>query len=89
MTIHAGFTRTERVEQAFEGMELDDETRAAEFARMHSPRYAGRAVVALATDRDVAERRGRAFRAGDLGAEYGFTDIDGRVIEPFELPEDL
>lgn len=89
VTIHPGFTRTERVEEAVEGAEPDAETRAAQYAATHSPRYVGRAVVALAADPDVAERSGGAFRAGDLGADYGFTDIDGRVIEPFELPDDL
>jgi hypothetical protein len=27
------------------------------------------------------------FRVGDLAMEYGFTDVDGRRVPPFELPE--
>lgn len=89
LSVHPGFTLTERVEDALDAADLDEATRAAELAHTHSPRYVGRAVVALFTDPALEERSGGAYRVGDLGAEYGFTDIDGRVIEPFELPEDL
>lgn len=88
LTVFPGFTRTERVEAEYAAADMPDEDREADYATMHSPEYVGRAVVALATDPSVAERSGGAFRAGDLGADYGFTDIDGRIIEPFELPED-
>jgi dehydrogenase/reductase SDR family member 1 len=46
-----------------------------------SPRYVGRAVTALAAtdDTDRAARSGHAFNVSDLAADYGFTDIDGRV----------
>ena len=43
-----------------------------------SPRYIGRAVVALATDPNVHSKSGMALSTGDLMREYGFTDIDGR-----------
>ncbi len=43
-----------------------------------SPRYIGRAVVALACDPNVGEKSGRALSTGELMKEYGFTDIDGR-----------
>lgn len=52
-----------------------------------SPRYVGRAVVALARDPTVMARTGRVLRVGDLALEYGFTDVDGRRIPAFELPE--
>ncbi|WP_425258663.1 SDR family NAD(P)-dependent oxidoreductase [Rubrivivax sp. RP6-9] len=54
-------------------------------ARTESPRYLGRAVVALAGDPDVLARSGQVLRVGDLARTYGFTDIDGRVVPPFEL----
>jgi NAD(P)-dependent dehydrogenase (short-subunit alcohol dehydrogenase family) len=44
-----------------------------------TPRFAGRAVVAMATDPAVKSRTGRAFTVADLAADYGFTDVDGRV----------
>lgn len=56
-----------------------------ELAGTESTRYVGRAVVALAADPAILERTGRVMRVGDLAAEYGFTDIDGRRIAPFEL----
>lgn len=39
--------------------------------------YAGKAVVALATDPNVLDKTGRVIITGDLGREYGFLDIDG------------
>jgi hypothetical protein len=39
----------------------------------------GRAVVALATDPDVARWTGKAVSARDLADEYGFTDVDGNL----------
>ncbi|HYW13154.1 MAG TPA: SDR family NAD(P)-dependent oxidoreductase [Longimicrobium sp.] len=58
-----------------------------EFARTESPRYVGRAVAALAADPGVMAKSGGIYRVGDLAVEYGFTDIDGRVVPPFELGE--
>jgi NAD(P)-dependent dehydrogenase (short-subunit alcohol dehydrogenase family) len=42
-----------------------------------SPRFVGRAVVALAADPQVARRNGGSFSSGELAREYGFTDVDG------------
>lgn len=44
-----------------------------------SPRFAGRAVVALATDPERRKRTGQAWKVADLADDYGFTDVDGRV----------
>ncbi|WP_024805378.1 SDR family NAD(P)-dependent oxidoreductase [Nocardia sp. BMG51109] len=44
-----------------------------------SPRFPGRAVVALAADDDRRARTGKAWRVADLADHYGFTDIDGRI----------
>lgn len=44
-----------------------------------SPHFAGRAVVALATDPDRRIHTGTARRVYELADRYGFTDIDGRV----------
>jgi NAD(P)-dependent dehydrogenase (short-subunit alcohol dehydrogenase family) len=59
-----------------------------QFARTESPRYVGRAVAALAADPQVMRRSGGVHRVGDLAVEYGFTDVDGRVVPPFEIVED-
>jgi hypothetical protein len=54
-------------------------------ARTESPRYLGRAVAALAGDAQVLSRSGQVLRVADLAREYGFTDVDGRQVEAFEL----
>jgi NAD(P)-dependent dehydrogenase (short-subunit alcohol dehydrogenase family) len=48
-----------------------------DFLASESPRYIGRAVVALAADPKVKERSGRVFSSWALAREYGFTDLDG------------
>jgi dehydrogenase/reductase SDR family member 1 len=53
-----------------------------DLANAETPHFAGRAVVALATDPDAGKRSGRAFYVADLAGDYGFTDIDGRVPRP-------
>ncbi len=56
-----------------------------ELAGTESPRYVGRAVVALAGDDEIMARSGAVLRVGDLAQAYGFTDIDGRQVPAFEL----
>ncbi len=42
----------------------------------------------LAADPAVMDKSGRAHRVGDLAREYGFTDVDGRQVEAFEIEGD-
>jgi len=42
-----------------------------------STEYSGRAVVHLAADKNQLQKTGKILITGDLGDEYGFTDIDG------------
>ncbi|MGD9704134.1 MAG: SDR family oxidoreductase [Acidimicrobiia bacterium] len=49
----------------------------ADFALSESPRYVGRAVVALATDPDRARWNQQSVSSGQLAHVYGFADIDG------------
>ena len=58
-----------------------------ELAGTESTRYVGRAIAALASDPRILEKTGTALRVGDLAVEYGFTDVDGRIVPPFELDE--
>ena len=48
-----------------------------DFLISESPRYIGRAVVALAADPKVKTKSGRVFSSWGLAREYGFTDLDG------------
>jgi hypothetical protein len=38
--------------------------------------------VALAADKKLKERSGKAFYVAELAESYGFTDVDGRVPQP-------
>jgi NAD(P)-dependent dehydrogenase (short-subunit alcohol dehydrogenase family) len=77
-----GFIRTERVAGAFEAAGNTDYLKFTE-----STEYVGRAVVAVASDRNALEKSGKVLTVGDLAEEYGFTDIDGRRIPAFRVPE--
>lgn len=59
-----------------------------ELARTESPRYLGRAVAALAADANVLAKSGGVYRVADLASAYGFTDVDGRAVPPFEIPRE-
>lgn len=52
-----------------------------------SPRFVGRAVVALGTDPDIMAKSGGRFAVADLAREYGFTDVDGRVPQTLLRPQ--
>jgi NAD(P)-dependent dehydrogenase (short-subunit alcohol dehydrogenase family) len=87
VALSPGWMRTELILAAYR----TDETHWREvptLAGTESTRYVGRAVAALAGDPRVMERTGEVMRVGDLAVEYGFTDVDGRRIPPFELPAD-
>ena len=48
------------------------------FAESESPRYVGRAIAAIAADKDHARWNQRSVTSAELAREYGFTDVDGR-----------
>jgi NAD(P)-dependent dehydrogenase (short-subunit alcohol dehydrogenase family) len=50
-------------------------------SRLASPEYAGRAVVHLALDPDRPTRSGKVFEIAELAREYGFRNVDGRLID--------
>lgn len=47
------------------------------FVISETPRFVGRAVVALAADSDRARWNGQSLSSGGLAKVYGFTDLDG------------
>lgn len=49
---------------------------------MESPLFVGRAVVALASDPQLAAKTGHIFRTRVLAQEYGFTDTNGHQPKP-------
>jgi NAD(P)-dependent dehydrogenase (short-subunit alcohol dehydrogenase family) len=84
VALSPGWMRTEFVLLGHQTDEAHWQERPA-LARTESPRYLGRAVVALASDAQVLRHTGALLRVGDLARSHGFTDVDGRQPEPFEL----
>src|SRR3954468_1408161 len=70
VALYPGLVRTEAILQA--GEEHFD------FSNSESPQFIGRAVAALAGDRDIMRRSGETLVAAEIGEEYGFPDIDGK-----------
>lgn len=84
VAVSPGWMRTEFVLAGHQTDEAHWHEQPA-LARTESPRYLGRAVVALASDPGVMARSGQVLRVGDLAREYGFTDTDGSQVPPFEI----
>ena len=74
LTLSPGFVRTERVVDAGQGAEATE-----------TPRYAGRAVAALAGDEGVIRHAGQVLHAADLARSHHFTDDDGSQPERFRI----
>lgn len=79
VAVTPGWLRSEIMLDAYKVTEDNWRTAAAPpgFAVSESPRYVGRAVVALAADPKRQRWNQRSVTSGQLAAEYGFTDIDG------------
>lgn len=84
VAVSPGWMRTEFVLAGHKATE-ETWTHHPALTRTESPRYLGRAVAALAADRDVLRKSGAVHCVGDLAREYGFTDIDGRQPPAFEI----
>jgi NAD(P)-dependent dehydrogenase (short-subunit alcohol dehydrogenase family) len=84
----------ERWRDAFDrpAADQDQPSAPADFALSESPRYVGRAVVALASDPGRERWNQSSVSSGQLALEYGFTDLDGsqpdiwRYIEEIQEP---
>jgi NAD(P)-dependent dehydrogenase (short-subunit alcohol dehydrogenase family) len=80
--VYPGFTRTEAVVAAFaaQGADPPPET--------HSPEFVGRAVAGVAADPGVMALSGTGAQAAVHARRYGVTDVDGRAVAPFALPDE-
>ena len=66
-----------RTEDMLSGFNIDEEHfRETPLVNTESPRYIGRAVVALASDKNVIEKAGKTLLVGSLATQHSFTDID-------------
>ena len=48
-----------------------------------SPEFSGKAIAALATDKEIMKKTGKIFLNTHLASEYGFLDIDGSTPNDF------
>lgn len=60
-----------------------------DFALSESPRYVGRAIVALASDPERARWNQQSVSSGRLAREYGFTDVDGSRPDIWRYIEEI
>jgi NAD(P)-dependent dehydrogenase (short-subunit alcohol dehydrogenase family) len=96
IAVGPGFMRTEAILDGFGVSEatwrdaIDDaRAKAYGWAGSESPSFVGRAVAALVADGGVASKSGGIYTARELSAEYGFTDIDGRLPDWTALDDAL
>jgi NAD(P)-dependent dehydrogenase (short-subunit alcohol dehydrogenase family) len=81
LALTPGFLRSEAMLDGFGVTEAnwrDAIAQNADFAESETPAYVGRAVVALATDPNLAVKAGKVCASWTLAREYGFRDLDGR-----------
>ena len=85
IALSPGWMRTEAVLAV---IAPNGEPSPEEYAQTESVEYIGRAVVALASDPHVISKTGQTWTVGDLAREYSFTDIDGRLVPPFQFTDE-
>jgi NAD(P)-dependent dehydrogenase (short-subunit alcohol dehydrogenase family) len=75
-----GWLRSEMMLEAYGVSEAnwrDAALKSPHFIISETPRFIGRAVVALAADPERARWNGQSLSSGGLAQVYGFTDLDG------------
>ncbi len=65
-------------------MTSDEVKRQFRYDLSETTEYVGRAVVALAKDRQAIKKSGRVHFVADLASEYGFTDATGVRVPRFK-----
>jgi dehydrogenase/reductase SDR family member 1 len=78
VSLYPGMVRTEKVMAASQWLDLSNS---------ESPEFIGRAVVALAADRDALRHTGKVLVAAALAQEYGFTEVDGGRPRPLTIDD--
>jgi NAD(P)-dependent dehydrogenase (short-subunit alcohol dehydrogenase family) len=80
VSLTPGWLRSEMMLEAFGVTEEnwhDATAKVPHFVISETPRFVGRAIVALATDPERARWNGQSLSSGGLSQVYGFTDLDG------------
>lgn len=73
VTIYPGLVRTESVMKSKDFFDLTNS---------ESPEFIGKAVAALAADKNIMEKSGTIQIAAQVALDYGYRDIDGRQPMP-------
>lgn len=71
LAVSPGWTRTERM----------SDVPSKVLSKLQSPEYIGRAIVYLAIDPNIMTKTGQIVEVGALAKEYGFRNVDGRLID--------
>ena len=80
VSVTPGWMRSEMMLDNYDVTEeswRDAAAKSPHFVISESPRFVGRAIVALAADPDRARFTGQSLSSGGLAQVYGFTDVDG------------
>jgi dehydrogenase/reductase SDR family protein 1 len=78
ISLYPGLIRTEAVMQNAEYFDMSNS---------ETPQFVGLAVAALWADSNRLEKSGGVHVTAQLAREYGYTDIDGKVIVPAALDD--
>jgi len=80
VSLWPGLVQTETLMAAKDQLEKNEiEGVKLKMSRGETVEYAGRAIVGLMNDKNLPAKSGKTIGTADLGAEYGFTDVDGRT----------
>lgn len=74
VALSPGWTLTERMPNLTED----------QLKQTHSPDYVGIAVSNLYMDKNIGSLNGQTLEIGSLARRYGFTDIDGKIVDYHE-----
>jgi NAD(P)-dependent dehydrogenase (short-subunit alcohol dehydrogenase family) len=74
---------------AVDGARAGGPSAPPDFALSESPRYVGRAIVAVASDPGRARWNQQSVNSGQLAAEYGVTDVDGSQPDVWRYMEQV
>ena len=61
-----------------------DDNKKTPNPKKESSQFVGRAIVSLASDKNIFNKTGKIVVAAELPIEYGFKAIDGSQPEPYE-----
>lgn len=81
VSLMPGLAKTEHMENfAANSAQRSERHKNLDLSQGETVEYSGRAIVGMMKDKAVIKKTGKTVTTTDLGREYGFTDVDGRVL---------